>query len=81
LPLRLISPPFPCSNEIYEERLRVAIGATQSDGIEGVAFGDLFLAEVRQSRESQSRERMMEGSGINRFSPYGDAQQQNRRGR
>jgi uncharacterized protein (TIGR00290 family) len=59
LPLRLISLPFPCSNEIYEERLRTAIGAAQADGIEGVAFGDLFLPDVRQYRE-----RMMEGTGI-----------------
>jgi uncharacterized protein (TIGR00290 family) len=59
LPLRLICLPFPCSNEVYEERLRAAIGAAQSDGIEGVAFGDLFLADVRQYRE-----RMMEGTGI-----------------
>lgn len=59
LPLRLISLPFPCSNEVYEERLRMAIGAAQAEGIEGVAFGDLFLTDVRQYRE-----RMMEGTGI-----------------
>src|SRR5215510_14301165 len=59
LPLRLISLPFPCSNEVYEERLRMAIGAAQAEGIEGVAFGDLFLADVRQYRE-----RMMEGTGM-----------------
>jgi uncharacterized protein (TIGR00290 family) len=59
LPLRLISLPFPCGNKIYEERMRAAIGAAQSDGIEGVAFGDLFLADVRQYRE-----RMLEGTGI-----------------
>jgi uncharacterized protein (TIGR00290 family) len=59
LPLRLISLPFPCSNEIYEERLRTAISAALADGIEGVAFGDLFLTDVRQYRE-----RMMEGTGI-----------------
>jgi uncharacterized protein (TIGR00290 family) len=59
LPLRLIGLPFPCSNEIYEERLRTAIGAAQADGIEGVAFGDLFLTDVRQYRE-----RLMEGTGI-----------------
>src|SRR5215470_7155748 len=64
LPLRLISLPFPCSNEIYEERLRAAIGAAQSDGIEGVAFGDLFLADVRRYRE-----RMMEGTGIKPLFP------------
>jgi len=50
-PLRLISLPFPCSNEVYEERMRAAIGAAQADGIEGIAFGDLFLTDVRQYRE------------------------------
>ena len=59
LPVRLISLPFPCGNEVYEERMRAAIGAAQADGIEGIAFGDLFLADVRQYRE-----RMMEGTGI-----------------
>src|SRR5215813_4813936 len=59
LPLRLISLPFPCGNEVYEERMQTAIGAAQADGIEGVAFGDLFLADVRHYRE-----RMMEGTGI-----------------
>jgi uncharacterized protein (TIGR00290 family) len=59
LPLRLVSLPFPCSNEVYEERLRIAISAAQADGIEGIAFGDLFLIDVRQYRE-----RMTEGMGI-----------------
>jgi len=59
LPLRLVSLPFPCGNDVYEERLRGAIGAAQADGIEGIAFGDLFLTDVRQYRE-----RMMEGTGI-----------------
>ena len=58
-PLRLISLPYPCGNEVYEERMRAAIGAAQADGIEGIAFGDLFLADVRHYRE-----RMMEGTGI-----------------
>jgi diphthamide synthase (EF-2-diphthine--ammonia ligase) len=64
LPLRLIGLPFPCSNEIYEERMRAAIGTAQEDGIEGIAFGDLFLTEVRQYRE-----RMMEGTGITPLFP------------
>jgi len=59
LPLRLVSLPFPCGNDVYEERLRGAIGAARADGIEGIAFGDLFLTDVRQYRE-----RMMEGTGI-----------------
>jgi len=64
LPLRLISLPFPCSNEVYEERMRAAISAAQSDGVEGIAFGDLFLADVRQYRE-----RMMEETGITPLFP------------
>jgi uncharacterized protein (TIGR00290 family) len=64
LPLRLISLPFPCSNEVYEERMREAVGAAQTDGIEGIAFGDLFLADVRRYREM-----MMEGTGITPLFP------------
>lgn len=64
LPLRLISIPFQCDNAVYEERMRAAIGAAQSDGIEGIAFGDLFLADVRQYRE-----KMMEGMGITPLFP------------
>jgi uncharacterized protein (TIGR00290 family) len=63
-PLRLISLPFQCSNEVYEERLRAAIGVARADGIEGIAFGDLFLADVRQYRE-----KMMEGTGITPLFP------------
>lgn len=59
LPLRLVRLPFPCSNEVYEERMSALICAAQAEGIEGIAFGDLFLADVRQYRE-----RMMEGTGI-----------------
>src|SRR5262245_22701879 len=47
LPLRLISLPFQCGNEVYEECMRSAIGAALADGIEGIAFGDLFLTDVR----------------------------------
>lgn len=64
LPLRLVSLPFQCGNGVYEERMRAAIAAAQSDGIEGIAFGDLFLTDVRQYRE-----KMMEGIGITPLFP------------
>src|SRR5262245_4132958 len=64
LPLRLVSLPFPCGNDVYEERMRAAIGAAQADGIEGIAFGDLFLADVRQYPE-----RMLEETGITPLFP------------
>ena len=50
-PLQLVSLPFPCGNGGYEERVRAVIGVAQADGIEGIAFGDLFLADVRQYRK------------------------------
>jgi Predicted ATPases of PP-loop superfamily len=64
LPLRLVDLPFQCANEVYEDRMRAAIGAARADGIEGIAFGDLFLADVRQYRE-----KMMEGTGITPLFP------------
>jgi hypothetical protein len=43
--------PFPYCNKVYEERMRMGIGAAQSDGIEGITFGDLFLIDLRQYRK------------------------------
>ena len=64
LPLRLVELPFPCSNEIYEERMRALIASARADEIAGIAFGDLFLPDVRQYRE-----RMMAGTGIEALFP------------
>jgi len=64
LPLRLVRLPFPCSNEVYEERMGAFIATAQADGIEAIAFGDLYLTDVRQYRE-----RMMEGTGITPLFP------------
>lgn len=64
LPLRLVKLPYPCSNEIYEARMNELIGAAQTDGIRAIAFGDLFLADVRQYRE-----RMMAGTGLTPLFP------------
>jgi uncharacterized protein (TIGR00290 family) len=64
LPLRLVKLPFPCGNEVYEERMNAMIAAAHAEGIEAIAFGDLFLADVRQYRE-----RMMAGTGITPLFP------------
>ena len=37
--------PFPCPNEIYEQRMRDALAQAKSDGVTHVIFGDLFLAD------------------------------------
>jgi len=51
LPLREIAiPPFP-SNEVYEQRMREVLDGCLADGIRAVAFGDLFLEDIRSYRE------------------------------
>jgi uncharacterized protein (TIGR00290 family) len=53
LPLRTVAIPHPCSNEIYEERMRTAVAAAVADGFTHAAFGDLFLQDIRRYREAQ----------------------------
>lgn len=53
LPLFTIPLPWPCSNEIYEARLRAAVERAVADGFTHVAFGDLFLEDVRKYREDR----------------------------
>src|SRR4051812_27329170 len=43
LPLFPIMLPHPCSNAIYEERMRAAVAEARSGGVTHMAFGDLFL--------------------------------------
>jgi uncharacterized protein (TIGR00290 family) len=52
-PLEEILIPQDCSNEIYEERMRQALEKHIQAGIHKVAFGDLFLPEVRSYREER----------------------------
>lgn len=53
LPLWDISLPWPCSNAVYEERMAEACRRAVSEEIDAIAFGDLFLADVRAYRERQ----------------------------
>ena len=50
LPLWKVDLPFPCSNEEYEARMAVACARAVRDGFVGVAFGDLFLEDIRAYR-------------------------------
>ena len=50
LPLWKVDLPFPCSNEDYETRMRTACARAVREGFEAVAFGDLFLEEIRAYR-------------------------------
>jgi uncharacterized protein (TIGR00290 family) len=64
LPLFTIPLPYPCSNEIYEARLRDAVQTAVADGFTHVAFGDLFLEDVRKYREDR-----MAGTGLEPLFP------------
>jgi diphthamide synthase (EF-2-diphthine--ammonia ligase) len=52
-PLRVVPIPHPCSNDVYEERMAVAVAQAVKDGFTHVAFGDLFLEDVRRYREDR----------------------------
>jgi uncharacterized protein (TIGR00290 family) len=53
LPLRQVLIPKDCTNEIYEDRLAVALREVRAQGIRHIAFGDLFLQDIRAYRERQ----------------------------
>ncbi|HEY6448789.1 MAG TPA: ATP-binding protein [Acidobacteriaceae bacterium] len=55
LPLHAVPLPWPCSNEQYEFAMQSACDAAVKSGIEAIAFGDLFLEEVRRYREERLR--------------------------
>lgn len=50
LPLWKVSLPFPCSNEEYEARMSLVYERAKQEGLYGVAYGDLFLEEIRAYR-------------------------------
>jgi uncharacterized protein (TIGR00290 family) len=51
LPLVAVPLPWPCSNLDYEARMREACAAAVASHTEFMAFGDLFLEDVRRYRE------------------------------
>jgi uncharacterized protein (TIGR00290 family) len=53
LPLYTVPLPWPCSNADYEAAMRSACEAAVAEGMEGIAFGDLFLEDVRRYREEK----------------------------
>ncbi len=59
LPLITVPLPWPCSNEHYEAAMREACARAVADGVEVMAFGDLFLEDVRKYREDK-----LAGSGL-----------------
>lgn len=52
LPLHKIALPYPCPNAVYEAAL-ARFFATEAPRVTHVAFGDLFLEDIRRYRERQ----------------------------
>jgi uncharacterized protein (TIGR00290 family) len=64
LPLWAVELPWPCSNLEYEERMRAVCQRARAEGITAVAFGDLFLQQIREYRIRQ-----LQGSGLEPLFP------------
>ena len=56
--------PWPCSNEQYEARMRDLCTRAVTEGVQAMAFGDLFLADIRAYREKQ-----LAGTGLEPLFP------------
>ncbi len=64
LPLWPVLLPWPCSNAEYEQRMSTVIDCARQEGITHVAFGDLFLEDVRDYRIRQ-----LSGTGVEPLFP------------
>ncbi|HEY6201048.1 MAG TPA: ATP-binding protein [Candidatus Binatia bacterium] len=45
--------PYPCSNERYEQAMSAAVERARAEDIAAMAFGDLFLEDIRAYREAR----------------------------
>ena len=53
LPLWKVPIPSPCPNEVYERAMAAAVSRAVADSITHMAFGDLFLEDIRRYREEK----------------------------
>jgi diphthamide synthase (EF-2-diphthine--ammonia ligase) len=67
LPLWPVELPWPCPNGVYEERMSAVCRRAVAEGLTGIAFGDLFLRDIREYRERQ-----LEGTGLEPLFPVWD---------
>src|ERR1700688_1415748 len=61
IPLHQIMIPKDCPNELYEARMGAALGHFKAQGIAKVAFGDLFLEDLKQYRDERLAQAGMTG--------------------
>jgi len=59
LSARIVAIPYPCPNEVYEDRMGEAVVRAVEEGISHIIFGDLFLRDIRAYREQK-----LAGTGI-----------------
>jgi uncharacterized protein (TIGR00290 family) len=64
IPLWSVRIPPSATNEQYERAMVDVLGSIHRDGVDAIAFGDLFLTDVRAYRE-----RLVEGSGLRPLFP------------
>lgn len=64
LPIEMVVLPDECSNEQYDAIMQAYIATAARNQVECMAFGDLFVNEIRQYRERQ-----LQGSGISPLFP------------
>jgi uncharacterized protein (TIGR00290 family) len=64
LPLYQVKIPHGCSDELYTSRMTEAVGIALKEGVSHMAFGDLFLRDVKEYRET-----MLKPTGIQPLFP------------
>lgn len=64
LPLWQIPIPSPCPNEEYERAMSAAVARAVAEGFTHMAFGDLFLEDIRRYREER-----LAGTGLTPIFP------------
>jgi uncharacterized protein (TIGR00290 family) len=64
IPLWAVDLPWPCSNPEYEERMRAVCQRALAEGFTAIAFGDLFLEDIRAYRIRQ-----LQGTGLDPLFP------------
>jgi uncharacterized protein (TIGR00290 family) len=64
IPLWKVPLPWPCSNEVYEARMAEVCERAVAAGLHGIAFGDLFLEDIRAYRVAK-----LAGTGLEPIFP------------
>jgi uncharacterized protein (TIGR00290 family) len=64
LPLWPVPLPWPCSNEHYEAAMSACCARAVAEGVDAIAFGDLFLEDIRAYREGR-----LAGTGLEPLFP------------